>query len=555
MPTKHPDFHRRMMALADGGHVRGPGSGTSDSIPARLSDGEFVLPADTVRKVGVKSLRDLVNVTHQPSGRPTHPAHFADGGVVDLTNRYSRSRSGFDMQGWAQQQMQEQSQRTQEAMAAGQAAQQQAETAAAKPQSPSASQQNGYAPGTRGAELLAAEQQKAQNRAATGAAIVDAIKAPFAKGNSTVAPSLNDPVSPSPVAQNPTDQRLASGAQATPAAPAATATSETSNPAAPLGQNTGPGTGPDTATGRPVGFAPGVYEHGRGKYSDNPTGMGFARGFTGQPSAQNEAAWQRLADRSQVESTARVAAGLQAAQPAQPAGFQAPTVRHSGNDWQARNDLRNAEVSAGSIMNTRKWGGPGAENNPDVLKYKAMLANDMAMRGLQPAADVAAMRENASLQREGMQQAGANDRATLSAMSDAERNQISRNRLALEQTTAGFQNRTAQRMENAQVALENAKTPEQQRSARERLLALAGKEPQNEWGLQVTPTTKNLDGSTTQGSVWRYNKMTGETALVDGKSSAVADVPSSKDALVKGQVYQTARGPARWDGGQFQPVR
>jgi hypothetical protein len=105
------------------------------------------------------------------------------------------------------------------------------------------------------------------------------------------------------------------------------------------------------------------------------------------------------------------------------------------------------------------------------------------------------------------------------------------------------------------VALENAKTPEQQRSARDRLLALAGKAPQNEWGLQVTPTTKNLDGSTTQGSVWRYNKMTGETALVDGKSSAVADVPSSKDALVKGQVYQTARGPARWDGGQFQPMR
>ncbi len=125
----------------------------------------------------------------------------------------------------------------------------------------------------------------------------------------------------------------------------------------------------------------------------------------------------------------------------------------------------------------------------------------------------------------------------------------------LKRETTGFQSRIAARMEKAQIDLENAKTPDEQRSARERLLALAGKAPQNEWGLQVTPTTKNLDGSTTQGSVWRYNKMTGETALVDGKSSAVADVPSSKDALVKGQVYQTARGPARWDGGQFQPMR
>lgn len=84
MPTKHSNFRRRMMALADGGHVRGPGTGTSDSIPARLSDGEFVLPADTVRKVGVNSLRDLVDTTHKPSGQPAHPARFADGGLASV---------------------------------------------------------------------------------------------------------------------------------------------------------------------------------------------------------------------------------------------------------------------------------------------------------------------------------------------------------------------------------------------------------------------------------------------------------------------------------------
>lgn len=34
----------------------------------------------------------------------------------------------------------------------------------------------------------------------------------------------------------------------------------------------------------------------------------------------------------------------------------APVVRHSGNDWQKRNELRNAEVSATSIMNNGgKW--------------------------------------------------------------------------------------------------------------------------------------------------------------------------------------------------------
>lgn len=34
----------------------------------------------------------------------------------------------------------------------------------------------------------------------------------------------------------------------------------------------------------------------------------------------------------------------------------APVIRHSGNDWQKRNSLRNAQVSAGSIMNNGgKW--------------------------------------------------------------------------------------------------------------------------------------------------------------------------------------------------------
>ena len=43
---------------AMGGEVVGPGTGTSDSIPARLSDGEFVMTADAVRNAGGGS-RDL----------------------------------------------------------------------------------------------------------------------------------------------------------------------------------------------------------------------------------------------------------------------------------------------------------------------------------------------------------------------------------------------------------------------------------------------------------------------------------------------------------------
>lgn len=58
---------------ATGGYIAGPGTGTSDSIPAFLSNGEYVLTADAVQNVGLPLL-DAVN-----SGRV---GHFATGGLV-----------------------------------------------------------------------------------------------------------------------------------------------------------------------------------------------------------------------------------------------------------------------------------------------------------------------------------------------------------------------------------------------------------------------------------------------------------------------------------------
>jgi len=50
---------------AKGGTVKGPGTGTSDSIPARLSKGEYVVPADTVKAVGVDKLDQMRGETHK----------------------------------------------------------------------------------------------------------------------------------------------------------------------------------------------------------------------------------------------------------------------------------------------------------------------------------------------------------------------------------------------------------------------------------------------------------------------------------------------------------
>lgn len=56
------------MSVAGGGEVMGPGTGTSDSIPARLSDGEFVMTARAVenagggnRSLGAARMYDMMN--------------------------------------------------------------------------------------------------------------------------------------------------------------------------------------------------------------------------------------------------------------------------------------------------------------------------------------------------------------------------------------------------------------------------------------------------------------------------------------------------------------
>lgn len=61
---------------AQGGPVWGAGTATSDSIPAMLSNGEYVVKASAVSKYGVAAL-DAVN-----SGRLDDIAHFADGGLA-----------------------------------------------------------------------------------------------------------------------------------------------------------------------------------------------------------------------------------------------------------------------------------------------------------------------------------------------------------------------------------------------------------------------------------------------------------------------------------------
>jgi hypothetical protein len=67
--------------FAGGGLVSGPGSATSDSIPARLSAGEYVVRAAAVRQVGVAFLDSLNGLSAGPRFKGGELA-FAAGGLV-----------------------------------------------------------------------------------------------------------------------------------------------------------------------------------------------------------------------------------------------------------------------------------------------------------------------------------------------------------------------------------------------------------------------------------------------------------------------------------------
>lgn len=72
-------FHGGGGSFATGGPVRGPGSGTSDSIRARLSNGEYVIRASQARKH--RELLDAINYAG-PGFANGGPVNFASGGQV-----------------------------------------------------------------------------------------------------------------------------------------------------------------------------------------------------------------------------------------------------------------------------------------------------------------------------------------------------------------------------------------------------------------------------------------------------------------------------------------
>jgi hypothetical protein len=66
--------------FAGSGPVEGPGSGVSDSIPARLSDGEFVFTAKAVEEIGADNLMSMMK---EAEARADDRQGLANGGMPE----------------------------------------------------------------------------------------------------------------------------------------------------------------------------------------------------------------------------------------------------------------------------------------------------------------------------------------------------------------------------------------------------------------------------------------------------------------------------------------
>lgn len=282
------------------------------------------------------------------------------------------------------------------------------------------------------------------------------------------------------------------------------------------------GSAPETPSNQ---VAEGVYSHGRGQYSDQAGGMGFPAGFTGKPNARNLAAADNLA----ATNAAPAAAG---GTPEEGGfGLRSPSVAHSGNDWAARQRLKNLETSASSIMNTQRWVGRGAPNNAAVQNFIDASRADLAAQGKEPDMQLRTNEINAGLRRSAMAEAGADRRAQgqiglgLGQLAlGAQRNELDARRVGSDERLRAPQIRAAERLGQLQEAYINAKTPEEQSAIAGQIRAYSGKD-EADWKVQVTPAIKNLDGSTTAGSVIRYNSRTGDVQEVAGVGNK-ASTPS-----------------------------
>lgn len=218
--------------------------------------------------------------------------------------------------------------------------------------------------------------------------------------------------------------------------------------------------------------------------------------------------------------------------------IEAAGIRHSGNDWQARNELRNAEVSASSITNTRRFGGRGAENSPDVERYRSMLGTDAALRQADPAMQIEGVRQGNALVRAAMEQQGQNQRAGMQAG-------LTQQRLDMDRETQGYTNRTNRLVEAARNQVAQQQDPTKRRSLVQYMRDIEGGAPQSDpylvvpGGQQIDPVSQRAYN--TPSTV--FNRSTGQFMQQPGQGGPISVTSQAQfSALPPGTLYTAPDG-------------
>ena len=86
--TGNSDISNFVLHKATGGYISGPGTSTSDSIPAMLSDGEFIVNADAVAQPGVRDTLEALNARRR----------YATGGYVSAGSTSPNPLQSFSPQ-------------------------------------------------------------------------------------------------------------------------------------------------------------------------------------------------------------------------------------------------------------------------------------------------------------------------------------------------------------------------------------------------------------------------------------------------------------------------
>lgn len=261
-----------------------------------------------------------------------------------------------------------------------------------------------------------------------------------------------------------------------------------------------------------------------------------------------------------------------AAQGAGMPAFEAPTVRHSGNDWAARNALRNLEVSASSITNRpdshsgavvndrgRLVSNGAADPDGKIARFNAATQADLAAQGKAPDLQQRTNETNAGLQRAAMSEQGENYRAAgrnaIAAAGLAQRSQ----EMASQAELRNLEVQRAQRSAGIMQRYDSAKDDAERMQIIRQYPDVFGQKQAGPQGkdryMTVGGGTSVVDGQTVREPTMVFDTVTQQYvggATPGGGATASAKQPE----YTKGQVYVDSQSGAqrRWNGQSWEKV-